>query len=134
MIELIPVLNDSSMLGDGARAILGEIVHMLDKLVADGTPGQIDVGRLPLSNDELTGLKQTLGEGEATIELSLNGPSRCKETAFPGVWWIRHMNQNGEVIAELIEVAKVPDILAYEDDEIVWAIESLNLRLTGAGN
>ncbi|HKI75301.1 MAG TPA: hydrogenase expression/formation C-terminal domain-containing protein [Pseudomonadales bacterium] len=132
MAKLIPVVEESSILGGGTQAILGEIAGMLENLMAGGESGQIDVRSLPLSPDELTRLRHMLGEGEANIELELNGTSRCRETAFPAVWWIEHRNADDKVIAELIEVARVPDILAYDDDEITDGIESLNLRLTPA--
>ena len=133
MVELIPVVNEASMLGGGVQAILAEIVAMLENLATSGAGGQIDIRSVPLSPTELDTLKYTLGKGEATIELSLGGPSRCEETAFPGVWWVRHMNPEGDVVAELIEVAEVPNILAYDDDELLDGIESLSLRLPGRG-
>lgn len=134
MSELIPVVDKSVGLGGGASAILAEIEGMLRQLQRDGASRQIDIKSMPLSQGEIARLKDVLGEGEARIELELNGPSRCQETAFPGVWWIQHMSTDGTLVAELIEVARVPDILVYEDEEIDESIASLSERLERAGS
>lgn len=134
MSELIPVTDDSVGLGGGASAIIAEIVGMLGELEQDGISRQIDIKSMPLSKGEVARLKEVLGEGEARIELELNGPSRCQETAFPGVWWIQHMSADGTLVAELIEVARVPDILAYDETEISESIASLSERLRHSGS
>ncbi len=37
---------------------------------------------------------------------------------MPGVWWVEHRDRQGELIAEMIEVTRVPQILASASDEI----------------
>ncbi len=52
-----------------------------------------------------------LGEGEMRMELETLGHSRIRESAFPGIWWVRHEDHDGKVLSERIEVAHVPDIV-----------------------
>lgn len=55
------------------------------------------------------------------------GVSRIRETQVAGVWWVEHFDRSDELIAESIEVARVPEILARALDEIAAA--AINLRL-----
>jgi hypothetical protein len=33
------------------------------------------------------------------------------ETQYPGVWWLRHFNADGEITTEVIEITDMPAIL-----------------------
>lgn len=125
---------ESGVLGGGLRAILYEILAMLENLVAYGEAGQIDLKSLPMAPGEYERLRGALGEGEAEVTLQLTGASHCRETAFPGVWWIQHRNPSGEVVAEFIEVATVPEILVPEADEIREGISALGDELGRGGD
>lgn len=123
-------------LGGGLRAVMYEILALLEKLAAEGKTGRIDVRSLPMIPGEYEALKRALGKGEVDVDLHLNsGLSRCRETAFPGVWWIDHRDAAGATVAEFIEVARVPDILVPETPEIREGIGRLEQELRrGAGN
>lgn len=125
---------ESGVLGGGLRAVLSEILAMLGKLAEQGEGGQIDLKSLPMAPGEYERLRGALGEGEAEVTLDLTGATHCRETAFPGVWWIRHRNPSGEVVAEFIEVATVPEILVPEADEIRKGISELSDELGRGGD
>jgi len=48
----------------------------------------------------------------------------------PGVWWVEHRDSHGELIAELIEVTRVPQILASATDEILAGARALREQIT----
>lgn len=109
---------DSGVLRGGLKAILHEILAMLENLASYGETGHIDLRSLPLAPGEYEDLKATLGQGEAEIRLDLDGPTVCRETAYPGVWWVQHDDPLGARKAEFIEVAKIPEILVPEASEL----------------
>lgn len=128
----IPIKDElaiSGGLGEGVNAIMAEILAMLECLARRGQGGAIDLRSLPLAADDYHRLKALLGEGEAKIDIALNGLTRCRETRVPAVWWVEHYNASGSAAAEFIEVAKTPDILGIDEDEIREGIVSLIRQL-----
>jgi hydrogenase-1 operon protein HyaF len=78
----------------------------------------IDLKSLPLSPLEYEQLRFTLGQGEVTARLEAIGPSEIIETQYPGVWWVTHYNVEGDIIADMIEIARVPDILQSQPEDM----------------
>lgn len=134
--QRIPIKDELAIaggLGEGVNAIMAEILAMLECLVRQGRGGAIDLKSLPLAPDDYDRLKSSLGEGEAKIDVALNGLTRCRETRLPAVWWVEHYNANGSTAAEFIEVTKVPDILGIDEDEIYDGIVRLSGQLEADG-
>lgn len=134
--QRIPIKDElaiSSGLGEGINAIMAEILAMLECLAHQGRGGAIDLRSLPLAPDDYDSLKALLGEGETKIDIALNGLTRCRETRLPAVWWVEHYNTSGSTVAEFIEVTKVPDILAVDEDEILEGIVRLSGQLEADG-
>lgn len=106
-------MSDFASLADDSLvdALLMEVAGLLGRLIDCGEGGSIDLRGLPLSPSCIDGLKQRLGQGEITVTLDAAGCSEISETGFPGVWWTRHVDEAGRVIATLIEVTAVPDII-----------------------
>jgi hydrogenase-1 operon protein HyaF len=77
-------------------------------------------------------LQRALGEGEVLATLNAEGTSIIHETRVPGVWWVEHRDQAGELIAELIEVTRVPEILASASDEIAAGARALREQIATA--
>jgi hydrogenase-1 operon protein HyaF len=75
-------------------------------------------------------LQQTLGRGEVQATLTADGVSTLQETGVSGVWWIEHRDRHGELIAELIEVAAIPQILEVSSDEMIASAQALRERLS----
>jgi len=121
-------------LGGGVAAILSELVGLLERLADGGAPGSIDLRSLPMSPRDRAELERVLGEGEVHATVNAQGPSKMRETRVSGVWWVEHFDQGGELIAELIEVNRVPEILASASDEIAAGARALRAQISAAAS
>jgi hydrogenase-1 operon protein HyaF len=125
-----PLLSEAGGLGGGVEAILSELVSLLERLADGNSPGSIDLRSLPMSPPDRALLQRVLGNGEVQATVNARGLSKIHETRFSGVWWIEHFDQEGESVAEFIEVSRVPDILASAPDEIAADARELRARIT----
>ena len=129
-VEPVPVSHEEGTVGGGIGAILAEIAELLERLARTGEPGAIDLRSLPLSPADRAQLLQALGTGEVDARMQANGESRIRETAVHGVWWTEHRDSSGELLATLIEVARVPDILIVGEDDLLRGASRLRASLT----
>ena len=120
-------------LGGGVTALLHEIAALLERLEAGGAGEAIDLRSLPLAPAERERLRATLGAGEVEATVSADGRSRVCETAIPAVWWIEHCDARGEMLAELIEVAWIPEFLMTAAGEAGRGAKVLRERIAGGG-
>lgn len=104
--------------GFGLQAILNEIAQLLTRFSKTGERGVVDLKSLPLSSGDQRSLHDALGTGEVEVTLNLGGDSYIRETSYHGVWWVQLNNDIGEVGAEYIEVAEVPEILPADRREM----------------
>jgi hydrogenase-1 operon protein HyaF len=105
----------ASLAEDGlVDALMMEVASLLERLIEHGEAGCIDLRGMPLSASGLSSLEAKLGRGEITIQVATAGLSKIHETSFPGVWWTRHEDEAGRVIALLLEVALVPGIISAD--------------------
>lgn len=120
-------MTDFSFLADDGLvdALLMEVAGLLRRLVEHGEPGSIDLRGLPLSAACIETIKQRLGRGEVTVLLAAAGQSEVHETGFPGVWWTRHADETGRVVAMLIEVAIVPRIVCADIEDMKRGLDRL---------
>ncbi|MDD5241368.1 MAG: hydrogenase expression/formation C-terminal domain-containing protein [Sulfuricella sp.] len=109
-----------------AAAILSEIASRLKKFAASGETSLIDLKSLPFSPYEYEQLRFTLGRGEISANLDAIGTSEIIETQFPGVWWVTHYNVEGDIVADLIEIAAVPNILLSQPEDVRAGLERLH--------
>ena len=119
-------------LSAGTRSLLTEIVALLARLRSEGSPGAIDLGSLPLGPVDRLGLREALGEGEVDIRLDLAGASRVRETAMAGVWWVEHRDADGQLLTQMIEVARVPQIVTAQPADMDQALVRLRALAAGA--
>ncbi len=136
----IPIRSESSArneppaadggLGGGVAAILSELVTLLGRLVASDSPGAIDLRSLPMSPMDRAALQRALGAGEVQATVTAQGLSRVRETRVSGVWWVEHFDQQGDMVAELIDVSRVPAIFTSATDEIAASARDLRAQLT----
>lgn len=115
--------------GGGVAAILSELVTLLERLSDSQESAAIDLRSLPMSVDDLARLRLALGEGEVRATLDAEGLSAIRETRVPGVWWVEHRDRHGELMAELIEVTRMPKILMSASDEIEMGVSLLREQL-----
>jgi hydrogenase-1 operon protein HyaF len=94
-----------------ATAILYEISALLQQLLETGEDGIIDLNTIPLSPQDYQYLEDVLSQGEVEATVSTLGLSTIFETRFTGVWWIKHFDENDQLVTELIEVTHIPAIL-----------------------
>ncbi len=118
-------------LGGGVAAILTELATLLERLATEQTPAAIDLRSLPMSPQDRAELQRTLGEGEVQATVRARGLSSIRETQVAGVWWVEHRDAQGELIAELLEVTRIPEILASAPDEIAAAGPALRGQIIG---
>jgi hypothetical protein len=116
-------------LGGGVTAILSELLTLLERLEDRQESAAIDLRSLPMSADDLAELRRALGEGEVRATLDAEGISAIRETKVPGVWWVEHRDRHGELMAELIEVTRVPQILMTASEEIATGARLLREQL-----
>ena len=111
------------------QPLLHEIRHAL-KRIANGEEGTIiDMQSLPLAPGEESRIEAALGEGEVRAELDALGPSTILETSYPGVWLVTHRNTENEVVGRLIEVARIPDLLLAQPEDIQAGIARLEREI-----
>lgn len=116
-------------IGGGIGALLGEIAGMLDRVAAGGDPGHIDLRSLPMTADDRRALREILGKGEVAATVDADGLSNIEETGIDGVWWSEYRDAQGELLAELIEVCRVPYILSPDLDQLAEGAMRLRAKV-----
>jgi len=111
------------------RALLAEIAARLEKLDNNGESGMIDLNSLPFAPGEYEQLRQALGQGEVSARIEAIGPSEIIETHYPGVWWVTHYNVEGDIIADMIEIAWLPEIIKSQPEDVHAGLERLKAQL-----
>ena len=109
-----------------AQAVLRELAEHLPALSSHGRTHQVDLTSLPMSSGDKQELASTLGQGEVEITLNTIGASRIYETAYSGIWWVKHYSTDEQLIAEMIEVAVIPEIIKSQAADIELAANALN--------
>lgn len=128
-------MQNFDFLGDDGLvdALLMEAADLMQDFVSYGRAGSIDLLGLPLSASCLAALEARLGQGEVAATVSISGESQTRETAIHGLWWTRHADETGRVVALLIEVAAVPEILRADREDMARGLRRLrgltNFRL-----
>jgi hydrogenase-1 operon protein HyaF len=117
-------------LGGGVAAILTELVALLEELADKDATAMIDLRSLPMSPQDRIELQRALGEGEVLASVNAQGMSKVRETGVSGLWWVEHRDAQGDLIAEMIEVTRVPQILASASDEIIAGARALRAQIT----
>ncbi len=127
-LERIPVRVEPAepALTGNAPAVLKEIAALVGRLLEAGEGGAIDLASLPFSPADRAWLAEHLGRGEVEIHMQAGGLSTYLETRYPSVWWVRHRNDAGALVSEMVEVAWVPDIVAAHPDDVKIGLERLD--------
>lgn len=110
-------------------AVLREIAEHLRGFAERETPHQIDLRSLPMSSADRAELIERLGEGEVKATVAVVGDSEIRETAYAGVWWVRHLGRSGDVLAEFIEITEVPSLLRAQREDVADAAARLRDEL-----
>lgn len=129
---LAPIDPPNGGLGGGIAAILSELATLLERLVRGEPPGSIDLRSLPMNPRDRAELQRVLGDGEVRATVDAQGVSKIRETCISGVWWVEHFDQQGELISELLEVNRVPEILPSAPDEMAAGLQDLRAHIVAA--
>ena len=113
-----------------AVPILHEVRHALARLTEHGETTRIDLNAIPFGPGDESRLNALLGRGEVQADISALGPTRVHETAIPGVWLIDYRNEEDERLALHLEIARVPEILCTQPEDLATAIAVLDARLS----
>ena len=111
-----------------AEAVLREIHALLESFSTTGETGAIDLAGMPLTRADREALATFLGRGEVSATLDVAGRSEIWETAYSGVWWVRHWGGDA-VASELIEITAIPEILNTDRTDAAGAAKRLALTL-----
>lgn len=114
---------------DNLLPVMHQICHCLGELVARGTHDMIDLHSLPFSEAELAELDTFLGEGEIDLSLNVLGRTRIRESSYPGVWRIEHLDDNDKRIGYFIEIGHIPEILRSQCDDIKEGLATMSAIL-----
>lgn len=112
-----------------AYAIGSEIIQRLNLLASDNQSSVIDLRSLPMTQADRDQLEALLGHGEVSAQLDIAGPSEVWETAFSGVWWIRHMGADRRIACEEIAITRIPEILQSQPEDVADAAGRLSKEL-----
>ncbi len=100
------------------QAVLSELVEQLQELADHAKQHVIDLSSLPLTTSDKKELEKLLGQGEVQATLSTLGKSQIIETAYHGVWWIKHYSPDEKLLSELIEITSIPEIIKSHPEDI----------------
>ena len=94
------------------RAVVRRIEEALVLFLDRGQTGAIDLRALPqMGAATYLTLQETLGTGEVSATVSADIRVEVRETRYPGIWWLTHVNERGATVTEVIEITAVPAIL-----------------------
>lgn len=121
-----PVLPEPEELAgcDAARAVLDQVIALLDRTAERGPGGQVPLTALPAADLRL--VNQILGEGEASALVREDDGAlevRIQEAVLAGVWRLvtfRTVDGVRALIDDVIEVGPVPALLRAMAVDDVW--------------
>lgn len=120
----IPVKLDVGAGFDGSEptglvmALLHEVADHLQTVANGGERQVVELGNLPLNDADLRLLEERLGRGEVEAKISAAGATEVFETAFPGVWWVKYLDGDDQVVTQQLEIGTVPMILEAHAEDI----------------
>ena len=100
-----------------ADAVLNEIASLAARHCAIGGSAAIELTSMPLTRQDREAIEARLGRGEVEATIESAGRSQVWETAYAGVWFVRHLGLDGKVATETIEICAAPTILFSHPDD-----------------
>jgi hydrogenase-1 operon protein HyaF len=82
-----------------------------------------------MSPETYQALRSALSNGEVSAVVAAQLKVEVAETQYPGVWWLRYLNERDEIKTEIIEIAEMPAILRPHRVEILAGLHKLAERL-----
>lgn len=95
---------------DAGKSCLVKLLNQLKTYEhADDAPKPIELDGLDAANREL--IDQVLGEGEVSIRFEGQVLARIQESVLAGVWRVRYIDEQEQVLRDTIEIGPVPLLL-----------------------
>ncbi|MCP4932941.1 MAG: hydrogenase expression/formation protein [bacterium] len=107
------------------HVLMHEITVLLGDLALNGKEGAIDLRGLPLLDQDKKQLEDLLGRGEVSAIVNIMGETQIWETAYSGVWWLRHKDTGDKVISDQVAVTIIPEILKTHKSDVKSSLERL---------
>lgn len=108
------------------RAVLRRIEEALLSFIEQGQAGAIDLRGVPhMDAATYQSLQETLGMGEVSATVTADIRVEVRESRYPGVWWLTHINERGATVTEVIEITDVPAILRSHVTDMRIGLERL---------
>jgi hydrogenase-1 operon protein HyaF len=118
-------------------ALLPEIFAHLQELVEKLKQGPvftqeiISLRGLPMTKEDIEDLDKHLGRGEVDAKVVIAGNSDIWETAYSGVWRVRHFSGDNRIIVDDVVIATIPEILIAHKDDISASVLRMNDVILG---
>lgn len=109
-----------------APPLLPEINESVLKSGAGYPPHVINLSLLPHTEEDLTFLKETLGEKQLIILSRGYGNCRITATATRNVWWVQFYNSQDALILNSIEITEIPEVACAAREDIAASAERLD--------
>ena len=100
-----------------ADAVLSEIASLAARQAQGGGPAAVELTSMPLTAADRGEIEARLGRGEVSATVESAGRSEIWETAYSGVWFVRHLGRDGAVATETVEICPAPKILFSHPDD-----------------
>ena len=106
-----PIMPEPEDVADleSARAVLQAAVDALQQYRVGGP--SISVSLDWLDQESLALISQAMGEGEVSIITDGLSPVHIQESVFAGLWRVQHLDADGKLVHDALEVADIPDIV-----------------------
>jgi hydrogenase-1 operon protein HyaF len=120
---------DESGRGAAGRRLLHELVELLGRLIEADEPSHLDLTAMGLGEADYALLRDTLGEGEIMAEVGNGGRVSVMESGYAGIWWVTHLDEEGQVLSDFLEVGYCPEVLIAEMETVADGLNALKARL-----
>jgi len=101
-----------------AMPILSEIQEHVRSWQDGSLAHVINLTLLPLSEDDIRFLGDTLGSGPVETLSRGYGDCQITSTAYPGVWWVRYTNSMGTLILNTLEITDIPMVACAAQEDL----------------
>lgn len=101
-----------------AMPILSEIQDRVRSWQDGSLAHVINLTLLPLSEDDIRFLGDTLGSGPVETLSRGYGDCQITSTAYPGVWWVRYTNSMGTLILNTVEITDIPMVACAAQEDL----------------
>jgi len=116
MAELTAVTPPADVMN--AMPILSEIQEHVRSWQDGRLAHVINLTLLPLSEDDIRFLGDTLGSGPVETLSRGYGDCQITSTAYPGVWWVRYTNSMGTLILNTLEITDIPMVACAAQEDL----------------